>query len=91
MKKSEFDIQPDLVVNEGNQVRISFDAEQVEKQVEPMGGGEPTVRQIWEAYVVRLNEPLTRSRIIDAIVTAQYPGDVMQAVQNNYLANPKDT
>lgn len=91
MKKSEFDNRPDLVVNEGSQVRISFDAEQVEKEIQPAGEGQPTVRQIWEAYVVRVEEPLTRSRVIDAIVTAAYPNDVMQAVQNNYLANPKDT
>ena len=91
MRKSEFDYQPDLVVNEGTQVRISFDAEQVEKEIQPAGEGQLTVRQIWEAYVVRIDEPLTRSRIIDAIVTAAYPSDVMQAVQNNYLANPKDT
>lgn len=91
MNKSEFDFQPDLVVNEGSQIRINFDTEQVEKEFQPMGGdGEPQVRQIWMAYVVRLNEPLTRSRIIDAIVTAGYPNDVMQAVQNNYLANQKD-
>ena len=90
MKKSEFDIRPDLVVNEGSQVRINFDAEQVEKEFQPAGEGEPVVRQIWEAYVVRLEEPLTRSRIIDAIVTAGYPNDVMQAVQNNYLADPED-
>lgn len=92
MNKSEFDFQPDLMVNEGSQIRINFDAEQVEKEYQPMSGdGEPVVRQIWEAYVVRVEEPLTRSRIIDAIITAAYPNDVMQAVQNNYLANPKDT
>ena len=90
MKKSEFDNRPDLVVNEGSQVRINFDVEQVEKEIQPIGDGEPIIRQIWEAYVVRVEEPLTRSRIIDTIVTAGYPTDVMQAVQNNYLANPKD-
>lgn len=90
MKKSEFDNRPDFVVNEGSQVRINFDAKQVEKEIQPAGEGEPVVRQIWEAYVVRLEEPLTRSRIVDAIVTAGYPNDVMQAVQNNYLADPED-
>lgn len=90
MKKSEFDIQPDLIVNEGSQVRINFDAEQVEKEFQPAGDGEPVVRRIWEAYVVRLDEPLTRSRVIDAIVCAEYPNDKMQAVVNNYLATPED-
>ena len=90
MKKSEFDYQPSLIEQEGNVVRINFDAEQVEKEFQSAGEGEPVVRQIWEAYVVRLEEPLTRSRVVDAIVTAGYPNDVMQAVQNNYLADPED-
>ncbi len=91
MNKSEFDYQPDLVVNEGSQVRINFDVEQVEKEIQPMGGeGDPVVRTVWMANVVRVEEPLTRGRIVDAIVTAGYPSDVMQAVQNNYLANQKD-
>lgn len=55
-----------------------------------MDGEETIKRKIWEAYVVRLDAPLTRSRIVDAIVTAGYPNDVMQAVQNNYLADPED-
>lgn len=90
MRKSEFDLQPSLIVHEGTQVRINFDVEEVEKEFPSMDGEETIKRKIWEAYVVRLDAPLTRSRIVDAIVTAGYPNDVMQAVQNNYLANPKD-
>ena len=90
MRKSEFDLQPSLIVQEGTQVRINFDVEEVEKEFPSMDGDEAIKRKIWEAYVVRLDAPLTRSRIVDAIVTAGYPNDVMQAVQNNYLADPED-
>lgn len=90
MRKSEFDLQPSLIVQEGAQVRINFDVERVEKEFPSMDGEEIIKRKIWEAYVVRLDAPLTRSRIVDAIVTAGYPNDVMQAVQNNYLADPED-
>ncbi len=90
MKKSEFDYQPSLMEQEGNVVRINFDAEQVEKEMPAEEGGQPVVRKVWEAYVVRVEEPLTRSRVVDAIVTVGYPNDVMQAVQNNYLADPED-
>ena len=38
----------------------------------------------------RLAHPLTRSRLIDAIVTAAYPSDVMQAIINNHLLDPTD-
>lgn len=69
MKKSEFDFQPDFVVNEGNQVRINFDVEQVEKEYQPTGGeGEPQVRQIYEAYVVRVPMPLSADDVRNAVM-----------------------
>ena len=90
MKKSEFDYQPSLMEQEGNVVRINFDAEQVDKEVPAEDGGQPVIRKVWEAYVVRVEEPLTRSRIVDATVNAGYPRDKMDAVINNYLLNQKD-
>ena len=91
MKKSEFDYKPSLIEKEGDVVRINFDVEEVEKEFPAVGDKEPIIRKIWEAYVVRVAEPITRPRIIDAIVTAGYPNDVMQAVINNYLLNQKDS
>ena len=90
MKKSEFDNRPQLVTDEGKDVLISFDIEAVEKEFPSMDGGEPVVREVFEAYTVRVDKPVERSKVIDAIITAEYPNDRMQAVVNNYLATPKD-
>lgn len=70
--------------------RINFDIEEAQQEVQPMGGGEPTTRTVFKAYVVRIEQPLTHDKIVDAIITAGYPIDKMQAVQNNYLATPDD-
>lgn len=90
MKKNEFDNRPSLVSDESKNVLISFDIEAVEKEIPSMDGGEPVVREIFEANTVRVEKPVERSKVIDAIISAEYPNDKMQAVVNNYLATPKD-
>ena len=90
MKKYQFDQRPELVEMEGATARINFDVEEVEQTLPPMGDEEPVVKTVFEAYVVRVQQPVDRSKVIDAIVTAEYPNDRMQAVVNNYLANQKD-
>ena len=90
MKKYQFDQRPELVEMEGATVRINFDVEEVEQTLPPMGDEDPVVKTVFEAYVVRVQQPVDRSKVIDAIVTAEYPNDRMQAVVNNYLANQKD-
>jgi hypothetical protein len=90
MKKYQFDQRPELVEMEGATVRINFDVEEVEQTLPPMGDEEPVVKTVFEAYVVRVQQPVDLSKVIDAIVTAEYPNDRMQAVVNNYLANQKD-
>ena len=90
MKKNEFDNSPQLVNDEGGNVLISFDIEEVEKEFPAVDGGEPVKRKVYEANTVRVQKPVERSKVIDAIVSAEYPIDRMQAVQNNYLATPKD-
>ena len=90
MKKNEFDFRPELVTDEGQNVRICFDIEAVENEMPAIGDEEPVVREVFEAYVVRVDKPITRDRIVDAIITAEYPNDKMQAVVNNYLLNQKD-
>ena len=90
MNKSTFDNSPELVEREGNQVRINFDVEPVEQTFPAMDGGEEIVRTVYMASVVRVSQPVTRNKIIDTIVTANYPNDKMQAVVNNYLATPED-
>lgn len=88
IKKSIFDNSPSLVENEGNVVRINFDVEQVELTTSIDGSdGKNTTRKAYTAYVVRIESPLSRDKVIDAIVSAAYPADKMQAIINNYLFN----
>lgn len=91
MKKFQFSERPGLVTNEGQDVLICFDVEEVEVVQESMGGeGESISVPMFEAYAVRVDYPVTRSRVVDAIVTAAYPADVMQAVINNHLLGDGD-
>mgnify|MGYP001199718218 CR=1 FL=1 len=88
IKKSIFDNSPSLVENEGNVVRINFDVEQVELTTSIDGSdGKNTTRKAYTAYVVRIESPLSRDKVIDAIVSAAYPADKMQAIINNHLFN----
>ena len=88
IRKSTFDYSPSLVENEGNLVRINFDIEQVDLTTSIDGSdGKNTTRKAYTAYVVRIESPLSRDKVIDAIVSAAYPADKMQAIINNHLFN----
>lgn len=91
LKKSYFSVEPDMVTSEGNNKLIAFDVEEVKVKNEAMGeGGEATETTQYAAYCVRVDEPVTRDRIIAAIITAAYPSDEMQAIINNHLLDPTD-
>lgn len=91
LKKSYFSVEPDMVTSEGNNKLITFDVEEVKVKNEAMGeGGEATETTQYAAYCVRVDEPVTRDRIIAAIITAAYPSDEMQAIINNHLLDPTD-
>ena len=40
--------------------------------------------------IVSLVIPVTYPQIVSALVDKKYPADAMQAIQNNYLADPDD-
>lgn len=84
--KSIFDNAPKTVEYEGKVIRINFDVDVAEL---PSGGtdNEDAKRTAFSAYVVRVEQPLERGKIIDAIVSAAYPSDKMQAIINNHFAN----
>jgi len=91
MTKSTFDYCPELVEQEGAVTRINFDVESVEQSVPAMSDDdEPSVRTVYMAHVVRVEQPVTRSKIISAIVDYGYPRDSMDACVNNYLNQPDD-
>lgn len=84
--KSIFDNAPKTVEYEGKVIRINFDVDTTELA----GGGtdnEDAKRTTFSAYVVRVEQPLERDKVIDAIVSAAYPSDKMQAIINNHLVN----
>ncbi len=85
-QKSTFDIKPDLVVEEGNVIRINYEVEEVEEALDSMHGDEEsTTRTVYKAYVTRLERPATYERIVSAIVNDGYSTDEMQAIINNHL------
>lgn len=84
--KSIFDNAPKTVEYEGKVIRINFDVDTAEL---PCGGtdNKDAKRTAFSAYVVRIEQPLKRDKVIDAIVSAAYPSDKMQAIINNHLVN----
>lgn len=88
IRKSTFDYSPSLIEYEGNTIRINFDVEQVElENGMDSNEGKKTTRMAYAAHVVRIKQPMERGKVIDAIVTAVYPTDKMQAIINNHFAN----
>lgn len=88
IKKSTFDYLPGLIEYEGNVARINFDVEQIELANNmDSNEGKKASRKAYAAYVVRISQPVSRDKVIDAIVSEAYPTDKMQAIINNHFAN----
>lgn len=87
IKKSTFDCLPALIEYEGNVVRINFDVEQIELANMDSNEGKKASRKAYAAHVVRISQPVSRDKVIDAIVSEAYPTDKMQAIINNHFAN----
>ena len=88
IKKSTFDYLPGLIEYEGNVVRINFDVEQIELANNmDSNEGKKASRKAYAAHVVRISQPVSRDKVIDAIVSEAYPTDKMQAIINNHFAN----
>lgn len=88
IRKSIFDYSPSLIEYEGNTIRINFDVEQVElENGMDSREGKNTTRMAYAAHVVRIEQPVERGKVVDAIVSSAYPTDKMQAIINNHFAN----
>lgn len=90
MKKTQYDSKPSMLINEGRTLLIAFDAEEKEvSQSTSMSEEEETTatKTVYEAYSVRVSQPISRESIISTIVEAAYPQDKMQAIVNNHLVN----
>lgn len=89
IRKSTFDYSPSLIEYEGYVVRINFDVEQIEL-ANGMDSGESkekATRLAYAAHVVRIEQPVERGKVVDAIISSAYPTDKMQAIINNHFAN----
>lgn len=89
IREFTFDYSPSLIEYEGNVVRINFGVEQIELEngMDRDESKEKTTRLAYSAYVVRIEQPVERDKVVDAIVSAAYPSDKMQAIINNHFAN----
>lgn len=88
IRKSTFDYSPSLIEYEGNFIRINFDVEQIELENSmDSSEGKKATRMAYSAYVVRIEQPMERGKVVDAIVVSAYPTDKMQAIINNHFAN----
>ena len=88
IRKSTFDYSPSLIEYEGNYIRINFDVEQVELENNmDSSEGKKATRMAYAAHVVRIEQPVERGKVVDAIVSSAYPTDKMQAIINNHFAN----
>lgn len=88
IRKSIFDYSPSLIEYEGNTIRINFDVEQIGlANGTDSSEGRKATRMAYAAHVVRIEQPMERGKIVDAIVSSAYPTDKMQAVINNHFAN----
>lgn len=88
IRKSTFDYSPNLIEYEGNTIRINFDVEQIELENSmDSSEGKKNTRMAYAAHVVRIEQPVERGKVVDAIVSSAYPTDKMQAIINNHFAN----
>ena len=88
IRKSTFDYSPNLIEYESNYIRINFDVEQIELENGTDSNEiKNATRMAYAAHCVRIEQPVERGKVIDAIVTSVYPTDKMQAIINNHFAN----
>lgn len=100
-KKYTFDSIPSLMVDEGKTILVRFGAEERKMVVSDGGDGvavasetdddaEAQTKTVYDCYSVRIDQPISKDKIVDAIVSHVYPSDKMQAIINNHLLDSED-
>ena len=92
MNKSQFDSKPSTLINEGRTLLLAFGVEEKQVVAQTSTSEESTeaaaeTKTVYEAYSVRVSQPISRESIISTIVESAYPQDKMQAIINNHLIN----
>lgn len=99
-KKYTFDSIPSLVENEGKTILVRFGAEERKVEVSDNengmqaassassaeGNAKSAIKTVYDCYSIRISQPLSKDKIVDAIITGVYPTDKMQAIINNHFA-----
>lgn len=91
-KKSTFDHRPSLVEIEGKTILVCFDIEERTEEITKAEDkeGETETKTVYDCYAVRIAQPISKDKIVDAIVSTLYPSDKMQAIVNNHLLDSED-
>lgn len=91
IEKTIFDERPTMLAFEGDMIRINFDVEGVDVKFDSSSSDSKSkVKEAFAAYVVRIPQPIGYDKVVNAIVTAAYPADKMQALINNHLLDGDD-
>lgn len=95
INKTIFDERPEMLVFEGNCIRMNLDVEGIDVKLseaasEAASGKNAKVREAFAAYVVRIQQPMGYDKAVNAIISAAYPADKMQAIINNHLLDDDD-
>lgn len=102
-KKYTFESVPALMENEGKDILVRFGAEErkvavsednqmaaSESGVAVASEGEEQTKTVYDCYSVRISQPISKDKIVDAIISYVYPSDKMQAIINNHLLDSED-
>lgn len=88
-----FKERPEMLNFEGNIIRICFNIKETEQSVSndmlasDQGSDKASEEKekVYSACQVRIPQPIGYDTIVNAIISAAYPADKMQAIINNHL------
>lgn len=100
-RKYTFDNLPPLLTNEGKDILVCFGSEERKVAVNDNNGAavasengddaaEAQTKTVYDCYSIRIAQPISKDKIVDAIVSYVYPSDKMQAIINNHLLDSED-
>ena len=88
-----FKERPDMLNFEGNVIRICFNIKETEQPVsdsmlankDKASKANEETEVVYSVCQVRIPQPIGYDTIVNAIISAAYPADKMQAIINNHL------
>lgn len=85
--------RPEMLYFEGNVIRICFNIKEIEQPVSDSmlesegktAKADKDTEMVYSVCQVRIPQPIGYDTIVNAIISAAYPADKMQAIINNHL------